>query len=229
MSCVLDEVERRVLGSLLEKSMAQSDYYPMTEKGLMAACNQKQNRDPVLELDEDDVWRALEALRERGLVTVVLPGMGARSKRYRHEAATVFGWHQRERAVMAELLLRGPQTVGELRGRCSRFVPFDDLKAVEMVLDVLAGADPPMVRQLPREPGRSTVRHAHLLYPDDEQPATSESAPPTKPISITKTETPASQVATDPRVERLENELTELRETVASAVERLERIERELL
>ena len=137
MHTSLDSLERRVLGSLLEKSMAQPDYYPMTEKAIVAACNQKQNRDPVMDLDEGAVWETLESLREKGLVTMLLPGAGARTKRYKHEVEQHYGWQKRERAVMTELLLRGPQTPGELRSRCSRFVPFDDIAAVTIAESVV--------------------------------------------------------------------------------------------
>ena len=90
----------------------------------MAACNQKQNRDPVTDLDDNTVHETLEGLRRRNLVTLVFPAPGARTERYKHEVQTVLGWQPRERAVMTELLLRGPQTMGELRTRCSRFMPF---------------------------------------------------------------------------------------------------------
>jgi uncharacterized protein YceH (UPF0502 family) len=163
---ILNALECRVLGALMEKSMANPEYYPMTENALVAACNQKQNRDPVMHLDGDAVWDTLESLRGKGLVTVQLPGAGARTKRFRHDVDSALGWHKRERAVMAELLLRGPQTPGELRSRCNRFCHFDDLAAIEMVLEHLAGQEPPAVRILPREPGRSAQRWTHLLAGD---------------------------------------------------------------
>jgi uncharacterized protein YceH (UPF0502 family) len=166
----LNEIERRVLGSLMEKSMASPEYYPMTENALVAACNQKQNRDPIMELDGEAVWAALEDLRQRSLVSMVLPAPGARTKRFKHETEAHYGWPKRERAIMAELLLRGPQTAGELRTRCTRFAPFDDLEAVTIVLDNLAQRDVPVVAALPREPGRSAVRYTHLLYPPGEMP-----------------------------------------------------------
>ena len=141
----LNEAEQRVLGALLEKSLAQPTYYPMTMNALVAACSQKQNRDPVMSLGDEAVFNALEDLRKRGLVSKVLPGPGARTDRFKHEVESHLGWQKRQQAVLAELLLRGPQTVGELRTRCSRMVPFDDLQAVSAVLDELAHTDPPMV------------------------------------------------------------------------------------
>lgn len=160
---VLDGVERRVLGVLMEKALCQPDYYPMTLNALVAGCNQRQNRDPVMSLDADTVFDALERLRGRGLATLVFPAPGARTNRFKHEADAVFHWQPRERAVMAELLLRGPQTMGELRTHCSRMMPFADLEAVSMVVQCLQRGDQPMVAVLPREPGRSAVRYTHLL------------------------------------------------------------------
>ena len=168
----LDEFERRVVGVLLEKALAQPSYYPMTVNAIAAACSQKSNRSPVMEVDEDTVLDALEALRRRGLVTRIMPGSGNRTDRYRHEVEAVLGWTKREQAVMAELLLRGPQTLGELRSRCSRMVSLESLEALSAVLDGLAGYDPPYAAAMPRVPGQSAVRHTHLLYPVDEQPGT---------------------------------------------------------
>jgi uncharacterized protein YceH (UPF0502 family) len=172
----LNEFERRVLGCLLEKQMTQPDVYPMTENSLVTACNQKQNRDPVMDLDPDGIYQALESLRESGLVTVVLPGPGARTRRFKHEVEAVYAWQKRERAIMTELLLRGPQTPGELRTRCNRFIPFDTLESVTIVLDCLAQADPPWVKPMPREPGQAATRFTHLLYPPDEAPVVSRAA-----------------------------------------------------
>ncbi len=216
MHTSLNSFERRVLGSLLEKSMAQPDYYPMTEKAIVAACNQKQNRDPVMELDEDAVWETLESLREKGLVTMLLPGAGARSKKFKHEVEQHYGWQKRERAVMTELLLRGPQTAGELRSRCSRFVPFDDIAAITIVLDCLSDAETPMVRALPREPGRSAIRHAHLLYADDDDEAPSETtaSAPTAPVIAPPSQQPAPQLASDETIDQLQDEIADLRARV---------------
>ncbi|MCB9849146.1 MAG: YceH family protein [Phycisphaerales bacterium] len=227
----LNENERRVLGSLMEKSMAQPDYYPMTENALVAACNQKQNRDPVMDLDGDDIWNALESLRTSGLVGMVLPAPGARSKRFKHEAETHFGWHKRERAIMTELLLRGPQTVGELRTRCSRFVPFDDLEAVTIVLDNLAQLDQPMVAALPREPGRSAIRYTHLLYPEGETPAIAPASESTHASPTVHSAPPVAQSngTVQQEIENLQSEVAELHETLADFRKRLEAIESQLL
>lgn len=174
----LSAMERRVLGVLLEKSLAQPSYYPMTLNAVVAGCNQKSNRDPVMHLTEDGTWDTLERLRARGLIARLLPGAAGRVERFRHEVKEQFAWEKPQRAIMTELLLRGPQTVGELRGHASRLYPFEDAQAVQAALDQLAGSAPPFVRPLPRAPGRSAVRFAHLLYPPGEAPAEAEEAAP---------------------------------------------------
>jgi len=208
---VLDEFERRVLGVLMEKALAQPEYYPMTLNALVAACNQKQNRDPVMSLGEDTIHDALERLRERHLVTLVFPAPGARTNRYKHEVDAVFGWQPRERAVVTELLLRGPQTAGELRTHCSRLMPFENLDAVSMVLDCLANYDPPVATALPREPGRSAIRFTHRLYPDGEQPAGDREDANVTPAMATQSATaPAASPDLAARIEALEQRVAAL-------------------
>ena len=222
----LNELERRVLGVLLEKSLGQPDYYPMRLNAVVAACNQKQNRDPVMELDEDLVRQTLDNLRERGLVSKLLPAPGARVERYRHEVESHFGWQKRERAVMAELLLRGPQTTGELRTRCSRLVPFENLEAVAIVLECLGGYDPPMAAALPRVPGQSAVRYTHLLYEEGEQPSeattatAASSGPP--PAASGMQDMPAGAAA---ELENLQAEVADLHESLAELRRRVETLE----
>ncbi|HUU85611.1 MAG TPA: YceH family protein [Phycisphaerae bacterium] len=229
----LSQTERRVLGVLLEKSLAQPTYYPMTVNALLAACNQKQNRDPVMNLDEDTVFNTVEHLRQRGLASKVLPGPGARTDRFKHEVAGHFGWEKREQAVMAELLLRGPQTVGELRTRCSRMVPFDNLEMVSAVLDDLAHKDPPLTAPLPREPGRSAIRHTHLLYPEDEQPASAAPAPASSaagaPPAPAPSTSPSQVQALQSQIDAMQTELADLHETVTDLRVRLDAIEGQLL
>lgn len=208
---VLDEFERRVLGALMEKALAQPEYYPMTLNALVAACNQKQNRNPVMSLGEDTIYEALERLRERHLVTLVFPAPGARTNRYKHEVDAAFGWQPRERAVMTELLLRGPQTAGELRTHCSRLMPFESLDAVSLVVDCLANYDPPVVMSLPREPGRSAIRITHRLYPDEEQPGGdgADTTPPATMRSATA-QAPAAASNLTSRIEALEQRVAAL-------------------
>jgi uncharacterized protein YceH (UPF0502 family) len=219
MAAPLNEFERRVLGCLMEKQMTVPDAYPMTENALIAACNQKNNRDPVMELDGEAVWEALESLREKGLVTVVLPGPEGRTKRFKHEVEAVYKWPKRERAIMTELLLRGPQTAGELRGRCNRFMPFENVEAVTIVLENLRQASPPWVKTMPREPGQAATRYMHLLYPEEEMPAVGAAATSTAPRAAGE---PAGAGAS------LRSEIEALRAEVAALMARVERLEKEL-
>lgn len=170
-------VERRVLGCLLEKEHTVPDTYPLTLKSLLAACNQTTGREPVLSLAEPEVTNGLTSLRERNLIRRVYPSHGARAEKYRQVADEVWSLEEDERAVLTLLLLRGPQTVGELRSRSGRLHEFEDLDAVERALRSLADRDVPMVSRLEREPGRKEPRWTHLLTPDDEAP-TGASAPP---------------------------------------------------
>ncbi|MCA9244565.1 MAG: DUF480 domain-containing protein, partial [Phycisphaerales bacterium] len=124
MDVILNEFERRVLGVLMEKALTQPAGYPMTVNSIVAGCNQKSNRDPVMEVDEDVVWSTLESLRERGLVSKVLPPPGSRAERFKHDVSQALNWQTPQRAIMTELMLRGPQTPGELRTRCERMAPF---------------------------------------------------------------------------------------------------------
>ena len=160
----LNEVEVRVLGALLEKGMATPEYYPLSLNGLTNACNQKSNRNPVVDFDEVTVVRGIDGLREKQLVVL---SEAARVPKY----AECFGANaklvDREAALICLLLLRGPQTVGELRGRSDRLYSFADLTEVNETLENLADMD--MVRKLPRQPGRKESRYTHLLAgkPDD--------------------------------------------------------------
>lgn len=166
----LNSIERRVLGVLMEKAMALPQYYPMTLNGIVVACNQKQNRDPIMDLDEETVWTALDALRARNLVVRVAAGGSSRADKFKHNVAEAFGWQTPQRAILTELLLRGPQTSGELRSRCERLSAFESTEAVGQALSQLGTGDSPAVLQLPRQPGQSAARWCHLLYPDEERP-----------------------------------------------------------
>ena len=155
--------EQRVLGSLVEKRATVPDTYPMTLKGLRAACNQASNRDPVLDLDEVAVQRALDRLKERRLVRFVHPAAGERSTKFRQVLDEALGLGDAELAVLGLLLLRGPQTPGELRTRSERLHAFGSLDEVADVLTDLAGRHEPLVVELERRPGDRQVRWAHLL------------------------------------------------------------------
>lgn len=163
MELQLDPVEARVLGALIEKELSTPDYYPLTLNSLTTACNQKNNRDPVVEFDEKTVVRALDGLRARELARMV-SGAEQRVPKYYHRAAEVLGLERSQLALLCELLLRGPQTAGELRSHCPRLWEFADLEQVEAALQGLADCQAgPLAVKLPRQPGRKEPRHAQLL------------------------------------------------------------------
>jgi uncharacterized protein len=160
---VLDQVEVRVLGCLIEKEIATPEYYPLTLNALVNACNQKSNRDPVISYDEDTVESAVDTLRQKRLAAVIT-GAGMRVAKYRELLSETLNLGRREVALLCVLMLRGPQTVGELHGRTERLHPFADLEEVESVLDHLSAREPdPLVMRLPRQPGTKEPRFAHLL------------------------------------------------------------------
>ncbi|HVA06619.1 MAG TPA: DUF480 domain-containing protein [Acidimicrobiales bacterium] len=154
----LTAVEARVLGSLVEKELATPQQYPLTMAALVAACNQTSNRDPVVSYDEDGVSSALDSLKEQRLVRFVLPSHGRSVVRYRNVLDEARALDVSERALLAVLLLRGPQTVGELRARTERMTQFDSLNEVEHELSLLASLDVPLARKLHRRPGQKEER-----------------------------------------------------------------------
>lgn len=171
MELSLHPMEVRVLGSLLEKEITTPEYYPLSLNALVAAANQKSNRDPVLHLDEGTVEEALTSLRDKGLL-LAISGAGSRVPKYGHRISEKLNLGRRQLAVLCELMLRGPQTLGELRTRAERMHRFDDLAEVESVLDNM----PELVVKLPRRPGEKEARYAHLL---SGPPAVSEAEPAT--------------------------------------------------
>src|SRR5918993_705715 len=162
MEATLDEVEVRVLGALVEKQLATPDYYPLTLNALLNACNQISNRDPVVSYDEGTVERAVDSLRGKNLVYVFY-GSESRVPKFKHVMTEIFRLSPAELAAMCVLMLRGPQTVGEVRGRTGRLHNFADLGEVEATLDGLAKREEPLVTKLPRQAGRKEARYAHLL------------------------------------------------------------------
>ena len=162
VNIVLNEVECRVLGALMEKEATTPEYYPLSLNALMNACNQKSNRDPVLSLDEAAVRRALHSLEGQSLVRSVSPA-DSRVTKYEHRLQEAFNFYRHESAILCLLLLRGPQTPGELRSRSERMHSFDDLGAVQSSLQHLMKREPPLVKPLPRQPGTKETRYAHLL------------------------------------------------------------------
>ncbi len=159
---VLNSIEIRVLGSLIEKSKTTPDYYPMTLNSLTLACNQKTSRKPVVQYDEETVVIALNSLRKMGLTSTATGGTN-RSMKYKHNFTLVFPLTTAEVAVMCLLFLRGPQTTGELHTNSARLHEFESLEEVLLVLDKLALAELPLVRQLPKRAGQKEVRYTHLL------------------------------------------------------------------
>lgn len=188
--------EQRVLGCLIEKEFSTPDYYPLTLNALVNACNQSTNRDPVVTLDEAAVTAALASLRDAQAVWFVTGG-GSRVPKYGERVAETLGLSVQESAILAEMLLRGPQTTGELRNRCSRMYAFPDLQEVEAVLAVMTEGDRPLAASLPRQPGTKEIRFAHTL--GEPAPAAPAPASPAGPS----------------RVERLEGEVAALRAELA--------------
>ncbi len=171
----LTAIEARVLGCLIEKELATPEYYPLSINALTTACNQKSNRDPVMSLEEGDVVQALDSLRFKGLA--MQAAEGSRVTKYRHALAAKLYLEPEELAVLAELMLRGPQTVGELRGRADRMHPFGDLAQVERVLNDLMVRETPLVTRLARQPGRKESRFAHLFCGEPAAETETEGAP----------------------------------------------------
>lgn len=163
MATVLNDIEARVLGSLVEKQVTTPEYYPLTLNSLMLACNQKNNRTPVTSYDETAIAHALETLREKNLAYVFY-GSTSRVPKYKHVLPEVMHLSQPELALICVLLLRGPQTPGELATRAFRLYEFSGLEEVESTLNSLISREPdPLVTRLPRQPGQKEARFAHLL------------------------------------------------------------------
>jgi uncharacterized protein YceH (UPF0502 family) len=208
---VLTDIEARVLGALIEKDITTPDYYPLSLNALVNACNQKNNRDPVMSLDENAVLSALHSLQEKHLAG---PASGADSRvtKYEHRTQEVFNFTRAETAIMDVLLLRGPQTPGELRGRTERMYSFAELSDAQSTLQKLIEREPALVTMLPRQPGNKESRYAHLLSGDREAwHAPAEAAAPA-----------ARAASDDGRVSRLEKEVAELRNELADLRQQVE-------
>ena len=159
---ILDAAELRVLGSLMEKCKTTPDYYPMTLNGLTAACNQKTSRNPVVQYDEETVMQALNTLRKRELISTATGG-SIRSVKYKHNFSIVFPLIPAELAILCLLMLRGPQTPGELNTNSGRLYEFETIEEVQEMLEKLAAPAMPYLMQLPKRPGQKEARYAHLL------------------------------------------------------------------
>ncbi len=212
----LTENEVRVLGSLVEKDITTPEYYPLSLNALMNACNQKSNRDPVMQLDEDAVRDALEGLQQQRMAG---PARGADSRvtKYEQRLQEVFNFTRAETAVLCMLLLRGPQTPGELRGRTERLHHFETLDDVQSALQKLMQREPALAMVLPRQPGTKESRYAHLLGGDVVVPE----APLRASASVERNSADAE------RIERLEEEVAELRRDVSEVKDQLERFRKQ--
>src|SRR5271166_1864919 len=164
MTLVLSDIEARILGALVEKETTTPEYYPLSLNALVNACNQKSNRDPVMSLDEETVRRALRSLTDQAMVRSA--SGDSRVAKFEHRLNELYNFHRHEIAVLCVLLLRGPQTPGELRTRCERLYAFEDLDAVHAALNLLKRREPPMAKVLSRQLGTKESRYIHLLGGD---------------------------------------------------------------
>jgi uncharacterized protein YceH (UPF0502 family) len=199
---VLDDAELRVLGSLMEKSRTTPDYYPMTINSLTAACNQKTSRNPVVQFNEETVVLALNTLKRRGLVSTATGGTD-RVVKYKHNFAIVYPVIPSQMALICLLILRGPQTPGELNTNSGRLYEFESIEEVQEMLENLASGDIPFIKQLPRRPGQKEVRYIHLLGGSTDWAEEDQSS--SEPVKRSSGELEA-------RVAKLENDLAELKE-----------------
>jgi uncharacterized protein YceH (UPF0502 family) len=207
---VLTDNEARVLGSLVEKDITTPDYYPLTLNALVNACNQKSNRDPVMSLNDELVRQALYSLNQKGLAGTASTA-DSRVPKYEHRMQEAFNFTRPETAVMCVLILRGPQTPGELRGRSERIHRFEDLTDVQSTLQKLMTREEPLVKVLPRQPGTKEARYAHLL-----SGVKAEWDAPPPPVDLR-----AEPRADDERVLRLEESVEALKKDIAELKEEL--------
>jgi uncharacterized protein len=207
---LLSEIETRVLGSLVEKELTTPEYYPLSLNALVNACNQKSNRDPMMNLDEEDVREALRTLEKKGLAGPA-DNMVSRVSKYEHRLQEAYNFTRHETALLAELLLRGPQTPGELRSRADRMHKFDDLGIAMSTLQRLMKREPPLAKVLPRQPGTKEARYAHLLSGDVEAP------PAEAPAPVAATSGSSERIAhLEQEVESLQTEFAELKQQFAA-------------
>jgi len=205
---MLSVVEGRVLGCLLEKQRTTPDQYPLTMNALILACNQSTAREPTMALEVHDVDAAITSMKAGGLLRIVHPSHGRSVTRYRQVADEAHGWTPAQAALMAVLLLRGPQTVAELRTRCERLHDFTSIEAVEASLSELAALDPPMVVRLDRAIGQKELRWQQLMA-DEAEPAV-RAGPSTNPAASAAAGLAAKVADLEERIARIEAALQEL-------------------
>jgi uncharacterized protein YceH (UPF0502 family) len=210
----LTPTEARVLGALIEKEITTPEYYPLSLNALLNACNQKSNRDPVMTLDEEAVRRALQSLSQHGLARSA--ATDGRVAKFEHRVNEIFNFHRHEIAVVCVLLLRGPQTPGELRTRTDRLYPFQDLDSVHSAIQLLMNREPPVVKVLARQPGTKEARYAHLLSGDVQ-----ESTAPSVQIGVGSESVRAYSNTDSHRLAQLEEEVVALRSEVADLKQQL--------
>lgn len=207
----INTIEARILGALVEKQLTTPEYYPLTLNALVNACNQKNNREPVMSLTENEVTTAIEHLRDRNLVYVFY-GSTSRVPKYKHMLPTYYELDEAEVAVMAVLLLRGPQTLGELRERTARMHEFSRLDEVQQTLGALAAREDPLVLRLERLPGQKDARFAQLLT----GPIDTEALAAAHPIPTQAASSNNDRIAKlESEIQRLTTELDDLRQTFA--------------
>src|SRR5947208_17175417 len=213
MDIHLSEVEARVLGSLIEKEITTPDYYPLSLNALVNACNQKNNREPVMNLDEGAARNALDGLQSHRLAG---PARGADSRvaKYEHRVQEVFNFTRGETAILCVLLLRGPQTPGELRGRTERMFRFEHLDDVQSTLQRLIEREPPLVAMLQRQPGTKESRYMHLL--------SGHSEPAAQPASAARDQEDGRTMRLEEEFERLRAEVEEVKRQLADLRRQLE-------
>jgi uncharacterized protein YceH (UPF0502 family) len=209
VNIVLNPAEARVLGALIEKDITTPDYYPLSLNALINACNQKNNREPVTNFDEETVRLALRNLSDKRLAG---PASGAdgRVTKYEHRVQEVFNFTRQETALICVLLLRGPQTPGELRGRTERMYQFEHLDDVLSGLQQLMRREPPLAKALGRRPGTKEVRYAHLLSGDVEA-----WEPPAETASSSGSADAERLIQLEEQVATLRNEVAELKQQMA--------------
>jgi uncharacterized protein YceH (UPF0502 family) len=211
LDSVLSAAEARVLGALMEKEATTPDYYPLSLNALVNACNQRSNREPVMDLTEDDVRQALHGLEEQGLAGAAR-GAEGRVAKFEHHMGEAFNLSRAEAALTCVLLLRGPQTPGELRGRTERLHRFDEIADVTAGLEKLMAREPALAAVLPRQPGTKEARYAHLFC------GPVEAAAVAAPAAVRSTPTAAQ----DERIAQLEATVAELQQQVESLRARID-------
>lgn len=204
----LTEVEVRVLGALIEKETTTPEYYPLSLNALVNACNQKSNREPVMALDEEAVRQALRSLTEQAMVRSA--SGDSRVAKYEHRLNELYNFHRHEIAVLCVLMLRGPQTPGELRTRAERMYAFEDLDAVHAALNLLMRREPALVKVLPRQPGTKESRYMQLLS-GDVVPADNRVGEDESGVSGSERIAAESASTNSDRIRELEDEVRELR------------------